>query len=81
MTERSTASLDRCARQRCRSDSVTVCDSRVVGGERRRRRVCNTCGHRWTTVEVRVQRLVRLARVEVLVARLAEMMRDPQDEQ
>jgi hypothetical protein len=40
-----------------RVDSTTVTDSRPVDGGRRRRRrkACDGCGHRWTTVEMAVE--------------------------
>ncbi len=29
-----------------------VCDSRMIGGVRRRRKICNVCGNRTTTYEI-----------------------------
>ena len=37
---------------RCNSATVIVADSREYDGQRRRRRHCKTCKHRWSTVEV-----------------------------
>lgn len=36
----------------CHSFEVVVTDSRSNGRGRRRRRVCNACQNRWTTLEV-----------------------------
>jgi transposase-like protein len=40
----------------CFSSAVAVRDSRIVNGERQRRRVCGQCNARWFTREVVVER-------------------------
>lgn len=41
-----------CPQPACRSENVSVYDSRPVPQGTRRRRRCNACGWRWTTFEV-----------------------------
>jgi hypothetical protein len=42
---------------------VGVTDSRVRRGTRHRRRVCNSCGYRWTTIEVPIADLKKIDRL------------------
>jgi hypothetical protein len=37
---------------RCGANTVRTADSRITGQWRTRRKCCDTCFHRWTTVEV-----------------------------
>lgn len=36
----------------CESGNWRVIDTRVTQGGRRRRKECNDCGERWTTIEI-----------------------------
>ena len=38
--------------ERCRNESISVQDTRIVEKIRRRRRICTLCGHRTTTYEI-----------------------------
>jgi len=36
----------------CGNEQIMVHDSRMIGGVRRRRKICNVCGNRTTTYEI-----------------------------
>lgn len=67
---------------RCRCPSSAVVDSRGSGGKIRRRRVCDKCKHRFSTVEVSVdatgafQRRVREIETEAIRAEERAKLRD-----
>jgi transcriptional regulator NrdR family protein len=44
----------------CNSSKGRVFDSRSVGGEVKRKRECEGCGHRWATLEVNLDDLTAL---------------------
>jgi hypothetical protein len=44
------AGVDECPE--CGSDQVGVTDTRPEANGRRRRKKCDACGHRWTTLEM-----------------------------
>ena len=46
--------------ERCRNESISVQDTRIVEKIRRRRRICTLCGHRTTTYEIRKEDLEML---------------------
>ena len=47
--------------ERCRNESISVQDTRIVEKIRRRRRICTLCGHRTTTYEIRKEDLEMLS--------------------
>lgn len=61
----------------CHSNEVVVADSRFVDGQRRRRRVCRACDHRWGTVEVGAEHALQLRakmkRLDRLIAELVDL--------
>ena len=66
----------------CGSREVGVIDSRSWedANERRRRRECSGCGHRWTTIEVPIADLQRLQHKARLVAWFVEHVKLEEDE-
>lgn len=57
----------------CLSTDSDVIDSRPSPGKIRRRRMCNQCGNRFTTVEVKVEPRVKLIRRNLMLMRAREM--------
>ena len=62
----------------CGSRDVGVIDSRSWEDlqERRRRRECDACGHRWTTVEVPIDELQRIKRKARLADKFVEQLNE-----
>lgn len=46
--------------ENCGEQQISVCDSRMLAGTRRRRRTCNVCGHKSTTYEISNEEFERL---------------------
>lgn len=46
--------------ENCGEQQISVCDSRMLAGTRRRRRTCAVCGHKSTTYEISNEEFERL---------------------
>lgn len=46
--------------ENCGEQQISVCDSRMLAGTRRRRIICNVCGHKSTTYEISNEEFERL---------------------
>lgn len=62
----------KCDSRRC---GVTGAKVSTDGAMRRRYRVCKSCGHRWQTVELDVERFVDLLNAESAVDSLSAIIR------
>lgn len=57
----------------CSSTNNSVKDSRETKHGRRRRRLCNKCGHKWSTMEIRAQEAIRmLEKIEIFEEKLQQ---------
>lgn len=65
------AGVDECPN--CGSDQVGVFDSRPEPTGRRRRKKCEPCGHRWTTLEMHME-AAKMALAGTLALRRADRL-------
>lgn len=49
---------------KCGSDDTAVRDTRMTGIVRYRRRKCNRCGNKFSTMEIPMQEYIRLKEIE-----------------
>lgn len=64
---------------KCGSESITVCDSRVYNKWLRRRRGCNLCGTKFSTVEIPAELFADLRDKDARTKRLQAMLREAID--
>lgn len=58
---------------KCGSDETAVRDTRMTGIVRYRRRKCNRCGNKFSTMEIPMQEYIRLKADEAAVESIQEV--------
>lgn len=64
---------------KCKSNETIIVDSRAYENTTRRRRSCNECGERWSTIEVLVEEHVRMVAANKQMQSIITQIQDALD--